>query len=52
MKAMAIANFGGPEVFAEREVDKPTASENEVLVKVYAASVFFCLNLVFTPNPI
>ncbi|MBW4560929.1 MAG: zinc-dependent alcohol dehydrogenase family protein [Mojavia pulchra JT2-VF2] len=39
MKAMAIANFGGPEVFTELEVDKPSPSHNEVLVKVYATSV-------------
>ena len=39
MKAMVITNFGDPEVFAEREVDKPKPSKNEVLVKVYATSV-------------
>ena len=39
MKAMAIANFGGPEVFAECEIEKPTPGKNEVLVKVYATSV-------------
>jgi NADPH:quinone reductase-like Zn-dependent oxidoreductase len=39
MKAMVITNFGGPEVFAEREVDKPTPGRNEILVKVYATSV-------------
>ncbi|MBH8566418.1 zinc-dependent alcohol dehydrogenase family protein [Nostoc sp. CENA67] len=39
MKAMVITNFGGPEVFAEREIDKPQPSKNQVLVKVFATSV-------------
>ncbi|WP_138504712.1 zinc-dependent alcohol dehydrogenase family protein [Nostoc sp. PA-18-2419] len=39
MKAMAIANFGSPEVFVETEVNKLTPRNNEVLVKVYATSV-------------
>jgi NADPH:quinone reductase-like Zn-dependent oxidoreductase len=39
MKAMVLTNFGEPEVLTEREVNKPTPRENEVLVKVYATSV-------------
>lgn len=39
MKAMVISAFGGPEVFSEREVDKPTPGKNELLVKVCATSV-------------
>ncbi|NMG10965.1 zinc-dependent alcohol dehydrogenase family protein [Brasilonema sp. UFV-L1] len=39
MKAMVITGFGGPEVFAQTEVDKPTPGKNEILVKVYATSV-------------
>jgi NADPH:quinone reductase-like Zn-dependent oxidoreductase len=39
MKAMMLTNFGEPEVLTEREVNKPTPRENEVLVKVYATSV-------------
>lgn len=39
MKAMVITGFGGTEVFAERDVEKPTPGRNEVLVKVYATSV-------------
>ncbi len=39
MKAMAIARFGDPEVFEEREVDQPTPGRNEILVKVCATSV-------------
>ena len=39
MKAMVLTNFGEPEVLTEREVNKPTPHENEVLDKVYATSV-------------
>lgn len=39
MKAMVITSFGGSEVFAQTEVDKPIPGKNEVLVKVYATSV-------------
>ncbi len=39
MKAMAIAQYGSPEVFTEIEVNKPTPAKNQVLVKVYATSV-------------
>jgi len=39
MKAMVITDFGGPEVFQEREVPKPEPQLNDVLVRVYAASI-------------
>jgi NADPH:quinone reductase-like Zn-dependent oxidoreductase len=39
MKAMVITDFGGPEVFEERDVPKPPPGPNEVLVKVHATSV-------------
>jgi NADPH:quinone reductase and related Zn-dependent oxidoreductases len=39
MKAMIITDFGGPEVFQEREIAKPTPEPNEVLVHVYASSI-------------
>jgi NADPH2:quinone reductase len=39
MKAMVITGFGGPEVFVEREMPKPTPKFNELLVKVYATSI-------------
>jgi NADPH2:quinone reductase len=39
MKAMQIKTFGGPEVFVEAEVEKPSPGPNEVLVKVMATSV-------------
>lgn len=39
MRAMVIADFGGPDVFEERNVPKPMPGPNEVLVKVHATSV-------------
>ena len=39
MKAMVIRDFGGPEVFEQREVDKPVPKLKQVLVKVLATSV-------------
>ena len=39
MKAMTITNFGGAEVFKESELEKPTPSGKELLVKVHATSV-------------
>ena len=39
MKAMIIANFGGPDVFAERELEKPLPGPREVLVRVHGSSV-------------
>lgn len=39
MKAMVIEEFGGPEVFVEREVDTPEPAEGQVRIKVVASSV-------------
>ncbi|WP_414544590.1 zinc-dependent alcohol dehydrogenase family protein [Nostoc sp. CCY0012] len=39
MKAIVITNFGSPEVFAQRDVNKPIPKQNQVLVKVYATSL-------------
>lgn len=39
MKAMVITDFGGPEVFRERNVPEPMPGATEVLVKVHATSV-------------
>jgi len=39
MKAIRINEFGGPEVMKLEEVERPVAKSDEILVKVYAASV-------------
>lgn len=39
MRAMVIRDFGGPEVFEQREVSKPTLKPKQALVKVLATSV-------------
>ncbi len=39
MKAIRIDEFGGPEVMKIVEVDRPVPAAEEILVKVYAASV-------------
>jgi NADPH:quinone reductase-like Zn-dependent oxidoreductase len=39
MQAVRIHRFGGPEVMAIEEIDRPTPAADEVVIKVFAASV-------------
>src|SRR5258706_16418619 len=39
MKAIRIHQYGGPEVLAQVEMQRPTPGRDEVLIKVHAASV-------------
>jgi len=39
MKAIVSERYGSPDVLELREVEKPTPDENQVLIKVHAASV-------------
>ena len=52
MKAIISTGYGGPEVLQLKEVDKPQPKENEVLVKIYAASITTAETMMRTGYPI
>ena len=39
MKAIVYHEYGSPDVLELKDIDKPLVEENEVLVRVHAASV-------------
>ncbi|MCU5098381.1 quinone oxidoreductase family protein [Bacillus wiedmannii] len=41
MKAIVVTSFGGPEVMKYTDVDMPTISEDQVLIRVVATSINF-----------
>lgn len=51
MKAAYAAGYGSPNVLEIREVDMPTPKENEVLVRVYAASATTADGMIRTGKP-
>jgi NADPH:quinone reductase-like Zn-dependent oxidoreductase len=51
MKAAVRSKYGSSEVLSIKEIDKPAPKDNEVLIRVYAASVSRTDNHVLTGKP-
>ena len=51
MKAAVRSKYGSSEVISIKEIDKPAPKDNEVLVRVYAASASRTDNHVLTGKP-
>jgi len=52
MRAIISTKYGGPEVLQLQTVDKPIPKENEVLVKIHAASITTAETMMRTGYPI
>lgn len=52
MKAIVSTGYGGPEVLQLQVVDKPIPKENEVLVKIHAASITTAETMMRTGYPL
>jgi NADPH:quinone reductase-like Zn-dependent oxidoreductase len=39
MKAIICTRYGSPDVLQLQDVDKPVPSDDEILIKIYAASI-------------
>ncbi len=51
MKAIISTGYGGPEVLVLKEVKKPTPKDNEILIRIYAASVTRAGTMMRTGKP-
>ncbi|MFK7932023.1 MAG: NAD(P)-dependent alcohol dehydrogenase [Saprospiraceae bacterium] len=52
MKAMISTKYGGPEIFQLQEVNKPIPKDDEILVKIHAASITTAETMMRTGYPL